>query len=126
MSEAIFRGISGRLHRFSVHRPTEQFAAQPAVYCFARPGPAGRGWTPLFLSRTGNLSKRLASHEQWPQAQLLGATHVLVCDHDERDAREYVEADLAQSLRPVMNGPFLDAELTEAAEDGVVRLVWAA
>lgn len=126
MSEAIFRGISGRLHRFSVHRPMEQFAAGPAVYCFARPGPAGRGWTPLFLSRTGNLAKRLAGHEQWPQAQLLGATHVLVCQHDERDAREYVEADLVQALRPVMNGPLLDAELTEAAESGGVRLVWAA
>ncbi len=126
MSEAIFRGISGRLHRFNVHRPTEQFAAGPAVYCFARPGPGGRGWTPLFLSRTGNLSKRLATHEQWPQAQLLGATHVLVCQHDERDAREYVEADLAQALKPVMNGAFLDAELTEAADEAGVRLVWAA
>jgi hypothetical protein len=126
MSEAIFRGISGRLHRFSVHRPTEQFASGPAVYCFARPGPGGRGWTPLFLSRTGNLSKRLAAHEQWPQAQLLGATHILLCQHDERDAREYVEADLAQSLKPVMNGPFLDAELQEAADAAGVRLVWAA
>ena len=126
MSEAIFRGISGRLHRFNIHRPTEQFAAGPAVYCFARPGPGGRGWTPLFLSRTGNLSKRLAAHEQWPQAQLLGATHVLVCQHDERDAREYVEADLAHALKPVMNGPFLDAELQEAADAAGVRLVWAA
>ena len=126
MSEAIFRGISGRLHRFSVHGPGEQFAVQPAVYCFARPGPGGRGWTPLFLSRTGNLSKRLAAHEQWPQAQLLGATHVLICQHDERDARKYVEADLAQALKPVMNGPFLDAELQEAADAAGVRLVWAA
>lgn len=126
MTEAIFRGISGRLHRFSVHRPSEQFGARPAVYCFARPGPGGRGWTPLFLSRTGNLAKRLATHEQWPEAQLLGATHVLVCLHDERDAREYVEADLAQSLKPTMNAPCFDAELTEAAEASGVRLIWAA
>lgn len=126
MSEAIFRGISGRLHRFSAHRPHEQFSSAPAVYCFARPGPGGRGWTPLFLSRTGNLAKRLASHEQWPEAQLLGATHILIHQHDERDAREYVEADLAGALKPAMNGPFLDAELTEAAEEGAVRLVWAA
>lgn len=126
MAEAIFRGISGRLHRFTVHRPDGDFAAAPAVYCFARPGPSGRGWTPLFLSRTGNLEKRLAAHEQWPEAQLLGATHVLICEHDERDAREYVEADLAQALRPVMNGPLLDAELAEAASEAGVRLVWAA
>lgn len=126
MSETIFRGISGRLHRFDVRRPDAQFAARPAVYCFARPGPGGRGWTPLFLSRTGNLAKRLAGHEQWAEAQLLGATHVLVHQHDERDAREYVEADLAQALKPVMNGPLFEAELTEAAEGAGVRLVWAA
>lgn len=124
MSEAIFRGFSGRLHRFTVHRPDAQFAEKPAVYCFARPN--GRGWTPLFLSRTGNLAKRLATHEQWPEAQLLGATHILLCDHDERDAREYVEADLARALKPVMNGPIFDAELTEAADEAGVRLIWAA
>lgn len=126
MSEAIFRGVSGRLHRFSVHRPQDGFSAAPAVYCFARPGPAGRGWTPLFLSRTGNLAKRLAAHEQWAEAQLLGATHVLVHQRDERDAREFVEADLAQALKPVMNGPCLAAELEEAAREAGVRLVWAA
>ena len=126
MSEAIFRGISGRLHRFNVHRPSEQFGSAPAVYCFARPGPGGHGWTPLFLSRTGNLAKRLATHEQWPEAQLMGATHVLIHQHDERDAREYVEADLAEALKPAMNAPCFDAELTQAAEEGGVRLVWAA
>ena len=126
MSEAIFRGESGRLHRFRVHGPHERFPVAAAVYCFARPGPGGRGWTPLFLSRTANLQKRLESHEQWPEAQLLGATHILIHQHDERDAREYVEADLAAALKPRMNGPFLDAALTEAAEEAGVRLVWAA
>lgn len=110
MNEAIFRGSSGRLHRFIAHRPNEMFSEVSAVYCFARPGPNGRGWTPLFMSRTANLSKRLASHEQWPEAQLLGATHVLVLQRDERDAREFVEADLVAALKPVMNGPFLETE----------------
>lgn len=122
MSEAIFRGVSGRLHRFSVHSPQEGFEDAPAVYCFARPGPSGRGWTPLFISRTGNLAKRLAAHEQWPEALLLGATHILVCQHDERDIREYVEADLAAALKPVMNG----AGECEPAEAKGIRLVWAA
>ena len=126
MSEAIFRGVSGRLHRFSVHAPQAAFGQCAAVYCFARPGHGGRGWIPLFLSRTGNLAKRLAGHEQWQEAQLLGATHVLICEHDERDAREYVEADLTASLKPVMNGPFADADLEDAAKQAGVRLVWAA
>jgi hypothetical protein len=126
MAEAIFRGVSGRLHRFDVRGPHHQFHPGPAVYCFARPGHGGRGWTPLFLSRTGNLAKRLCAHEQWEEAQLLGATHVLVCQHDERDAREYVEADLCNALKPVMNGPFVEAELEDAAKAAGVRLVWAA
>jgi hypothetical protein len=126
MSEVIFRGLSGRLHRFSAHRPNNVFPESAAVYCFARPGPGGRGWTPLFLSRTANLSKRLAAHEQWPEAQLLGATHVLVLQHDERDAREYVEADLAAVLKPVMNAPLMEAEPVEEAASGGVRLIWAA
>jgi hypothetical protein len=126
MSEAIFRGVSGRLHRFEARRPHDQFAEAPAVYCFARPGHGGRGWIPLFLSRTGNLAKRLVAHEQWEEAQLMGATHVLICQHDERDAREYVEADLCAALKPVMNGPFVEAELEDAAKEAGVRLVWAA
>jgi hypothetical protein len=128
MAEAIFRGVSGRLHRFTAHRPDEQFGEAPGVYCFARPGPGGRGWTPLFLSRTGNLSKRLGSHEQWQEALLLGATHVLVHQRDERDVREFVEADLAASLRPVMNGPF--AEIEDASQrfenETTLRVVRAA
>jgi hypothetical protein len=102
MNEVIFKGASGRLHRFQAHRPDAAFAEAPAVYCFARV--QGRGWTPLFISRTGNLAKRFATHEQWPEAQRLGATHVLIIERDERDAREFVEADLLESLRPVMNG----------------------
>lgn len=126
MNEVIFRGASGRLHRFDAHRPSTAFPETPAVYCFARPGPGGRGWTPLFLSRTANLSKRLASHEQWPEAQLLGATHILVHQRDERDAREFVEADLATALKPIMNGPLLEGEVEAAPGKAVVRLIRAA
>jgi hypothetical protein len=126
MSEVIFRGESGRLHRFNAHRPDEAFPESAAVYCFARPGIGGRGWTPLFLSRTANLFKRLANHEQWPEAQLLGATHILVHQRDERDAREMVEADLAAALRPVMNGPLFEAEQVEEVRDERVRMIWAA
>lgn len=122
MNEVIFKGQAGRLHRFTAHRPGDAFPANAAVYCFARPSRNGRGWTPLFLSRTANLSMRLAGHERWAEAQLLGATHILVHQRDERDAREFVEADLCAALKPVMNGPG-EADAEAAAP---VRLVWAA
>jgi hypothetical protein len=124
MTEVIFKGASGRLHRFTAHRPDEVFDEAPAVYCFARPGAAGRGWAPLFLSRTANLGKRLAGHESWAEARLLGATHILVHQRDERDAREFVEADLAEALRPVMNGAIVESEYGEQAwsrDDSVVQ-----
>lgn len=128
MPDVVFQGASGRAHRFSAHRPDEAFPHQPAVYCFARPTPDGRGWAPLFLSRTGNLAARLASHESWPEARLLGATHILVHQREERDVREFVEADLMVVLRPVMNGTLLDAEeITGFEEDEIAsRMVWAA
>jgi hypothetical protein len=105
MAEAIFKGVSGKLHRFSAVAPGAAFPGTPAVYAFARPGQGGRGWVPVFVSRTANLAKRMAAHEIWEEARRLGATHVLIHQRDARDAREAVEADLLASLRPVLNGP---------------------
>lgn len=126
MKTVEFRGASGRTHRFSAHRPDETFGAQPGVYAFARPSPDGRALVPLFLSRTGNLALRFASHERWAEARMLGATHILVHQREERDAREFVEADLFEALRPVMNGHVLDADLVEERSASGPRLVWAA
>jgi hypothetical protein len=126
MSDVYFRGASGRLHRFGVHRPGEHFPVAPAVYAFARPSDSGRGWTPVFLSRTANLSARMERHERWAEAQMLGATHILVHQRDERDVREFVEADLLEALNPVLNAPVLEATPTKVRKHGTLHLVWAA
>jgi hypothetical protein len=122
MAEAIFKGASGRLHRFTAVSPSADFGGVPAVYAFARPGPGGRGWTPLFVSRTANLAKRLTRHEVWEDAQRMGATHVLVHQRGARDAREAVEADLLASLRPVLNGP-MDASRAVATRKPEAKVV---
>jgi hypothetical protein len=119
MSEAIFKGQSGRLYRFHALRPNGSTLSEPAVYAFARPGPGLRAWTPLFLSRTGNLAERLQGHERWEEAQLLGATHVLALFEPERESRQAAEADLVEALRPVLNGP----ELFEEGRGGPERVV---
>jgi len=126
MSEVYFRGASGRLHRFSAHHPDDRFPVAAAVYAFARPAQGGRGWTPVFLSRTANLAARMQHHERWPEAQLLGATHVLVHQREERDAREFVEADLLEALKPVLNAPVLEAQPKRVRKSGTLHLVWAA
>ncbi len=131
MSAAQFKGVSGRMHRFTAHRPEEGFAAAPAVYAFARPGFGGKGWVVLFLSRTANLQGRLKNHERWEEARLLGATHILVHEREERDVREYVEADLVGCLKPVLNGavietPAVEAESAVVGSRAKLKLVWAA
>lgn len=126
MNDVIFRGVSGRLHRFTAHRPDDAFPVAAAVYAFARPISGGRGWAPVFLSRTANLAARIEGHERWSEAMLLGATHVLVHQRDERDVREFVEADLLETMRPVLNAPILEAEPVEMKERAGPRLVWAA
>jgi hypothetical protein len=131
MSMTQFRGVSGRSHKFTAHRPDEAFPVAAAVYAFARPGFGGKGWVIVFLSRTGNLAARLTSHERWEEARLLGATHVLVHQRDERDVREYVEADLLASLKPVLNGalleqPAADEPAPAPAARERLKLVWAA
>lgn len=107
MQEAVFKGVSGKLYRFSALRPDGAFPEGPAVYAFARPGSGAgygcRNWTPLFMSRTANLSVRMAGHERWDEARRMGATHVMILAFNERAEREAAEHDLVEALRPVMN-----------------------
>jgi hypothetical protein len=103
MQEAVFKGASGKLYRFSALRPDAPAPAGPAVYVFARPAVGGRNFTALFLSRTADLSLRMQGHERWEEARLLGATHLLVGAFSERSERALAEADLAEGLRPIMN-----------------------
>jgi hypothetical protein len=73
------------------------------VYAFAKPGFAGRGFTPVFISRTANVAARVPGHERWAEAEALGATHVLILSFPERAQREIAEDDLVMALRPVLN-----------------------
>jgi hypothetical protein len=103
MQEAVLKGETGKLYRFAVLRADGPFPHGPAVYAFAKPGFGGRGWTPLFLSRTANVAQRVPGHERWAEAEALGATHVLVLSFPERAQRELAEDDLLMALRPVLN-----------------------
>lgn len=122
MTEAVLKGEGGKLYRMAVLRPDEAFPEGPAVYAFARPSFGGRGWTPVFLSRTANLAVRMSGHERWEEARLLGATHVLLLCFPERSEREAAEIDLAGALKPVMNdGPPAREEDQPLAAGAVVH-----
>lgn len=125
MTEAIFKGASGKLYRFHVLRAGAPTLSEPALYAFARPSPGlgARAWTPLFLSRTGNLADRLDGHERWDEAQRMGATDVLALFEPDRDSRAFAETDLLDALRPALNGPFLDFEDERAGPERIVAFV---
>lgn len=103
MIEAVLKGETGKLYRFAVLQPDGPFPHGPAVYAFAKPGFGGRGWTPVFLSRTANVAQRIPGHERWVEAERLGATHILILSFPERAQRELAEDDLVMSLKPVLN-----------------------
>jgi hypothetical protein len=103
MQEAVLKGETGKLYRFAALRPDGPFPHGPAVYAFAKPGFGGRGFTPLFVSRTANAAQRLPGHERWAEAQALGATHVLLLSFPERAQREIAEDDLLMACKPVLN-----------------------
>jgi hypothetical protein len=117
MQEAVIKGASGKLYRFAALRPDATFPEGPAVYAFARQSPLGaRAWTPLFLSRTGNLALRVAQHERWDEARMFGATHILVLSFPDRMSRQEAEADLVEAVRPIMNE---DVEPLKVEDDPV-------
>lgn len=103
MQEAVLKGETGKLYRFAALRPDGPFPHGPAVYAFAKPGFGGRGFVPLFISRTANVASRVPGHERWAEAEALGATHVLVLAFPERAQREIAEDDLIMAMRPVLN-----------------------
>ncbi len=125
MSDILFRGASGRIYRFRLCGPQDAFPETAAVYAFARPVQGARAWAPVFLSRTANLAARMMGHERWADAQMLGATHILIHQRLDRDVREFVEADLLETLKPPLNAPILEAE-PMPQERARPRLVWAA
>jgi hypothetical protein len=49
-----------------------------------------------------------------------------VHQRDERDVREFVEADLLEALNPVLNAPVLEATPMKVRKHGTLHLVWAA
>ena len=46
------------------------------VYIFTGVNPTTNRWIPYYVGQTGSFRDRIPSHEKWPPAVLLGATHV--------------------------------------------------
>ena len=87
-------------YEFQIHRPDASWNPVAGVYIFAKR--VGRLWEALYVGETNSFADRIPGHEQWPQAQRMGATHVHV--RAERFRRREIEEELIRAHTPPLNG----------------------
>lgn len=91
---------------FGVYEHDVNWPAIPGLYVFAAPasgGPADHPWRAVYVGQTTSFASRLPTHENWPEAVQLGATHIHARREDEEDMREAIERRLVEALQPPMN-----------------------
>ena len=86
---------------FSIHE-NPKWNNVAGVYIFAGKNEEGL-WVALYIGQASSLAERLANHEQWQEAQRLGATHVHAKSVSDDWERERLERDLIQSFQPRLN-----------------------
>ncbi len=66
-------------HEFTVYQPDDNWREVGGLYIFAGLVSDEQGkslWRPFYIGQTQNFAERLPTHEDWPEAELLGATHI--------------------------------------------------
>jgi excinuclease UvrABC nuclease subunit len=72
------------------------------VYIFT--GVQGSAWKAFYVGETNSFKNRLVpTHEQWAQAQRLGATHVHAMTVPQETARKAIERMLIETYKPPLN-----------------------
>ena len=98
--------VSWQGHEFSVYQNGTDWNEVAGLYIFAGRVKGAQGttvWRPFYIGQTQNFSTRLPTHEDWPEAQRLGATHVHAMTMKNSESRTEVERDLVQSYQPRLN-----------------------
>ena len=60
-------------------------------------------WSALYVGQTDSLKSRLPTHEKWPEAVQLGATHVHARVEPEAKQRALIEQALIDACQPPLN-----------------------
>lgn len=73
-----WKGRSGKAYKywFLASLAADGIKSEPGNYAFVKLLPNGN-YTPLYFGVAADLRNRLPSHEVWPEARRLGATHVM-------------------------------------------------
>ncbi len=91
---------------FGVYEHGDDWTAIPGLYVFAAretDHPEARSWRPVYVGQTCSFASRLPTHENWPAAVALGATHVHARREDAEETRAAIERRLIQELQPPLN-----------------------
>lgn len=104
MNDFIFRTSNGTTYVFKPYSPQGQWNSVGGVYMFGRPALGRLGnWEIFYVGMTDDFQRRFSNHERWAEAVKRGTTHVLATIEKNQAARETLERELIQYLRPPMN-----------------------
>ena len=94
-------------HEFTVYDPEiTDWHEVGGLYIFAGLVSDEKGkslWRPFYIGQTQNFAERLPTHEDWPEAELLGATHIHAMGLQNARIRAKREKDLVQHYQPRLN-----------------------
>jgi hypothetical protein len=97
-------GKSGNKYTFNVYQMSGEWNALPGLYIFSKELTPGY-WKALYVGETGSFKTRITrTHDEWPKAVALGATHVhAMVNHSGDSGRKQIESDLILQLQPPLN-----------------------
>jgi len=95
--------ISWLSYEFNVHEPNAPWSHVGAVYLFCGVKQPENQWILLYVGQTDDLADRLSTHERWPEAVQLGATHVHARAVPQVANRDLIEQELIRVYQPRMN-----------------------
>ena len=75
----------------------------PGLYIFAAEDSARRVWRAPYVGETHSFEERIPTHEKWPEARQLGATHVHARVEQDGVLRTALEHQLIQAFQPPLN-----------------------
>ena len=94
-------------HEFTVYDPeTTNWKEVGGLYIFAglvKDQLGNSRWRAYYIGKTGDFADRLPTHENWPEAQRLGATHVHALVEGQALRRAKIELDLVRLNQPPLN-----------------------
>lgn len=104
MAEWKWTGKSGRQYNYGELQPGSTLPPTPGNYIFVKIHQDGRREA-IYIGETGNLSNRLAYHNEEACARRYGATHIHAHQSSEdRNVRMSEESDLIAAYSPPCNG----------------------